>query len=103
MKMIIGARTHVAVAPSGRCPASRPGATALDQIAKHGGRVQNFSGNAELAFDTNGSATLHPVGTDIAFANLTYRLTKDDNPHRITLQAAHPTTKRNSVRHLVSI
>ena len=65
-------------------------ATSLEQVVNQGGRVQNFSGSAELEFDANGNATLHPVDSDIAFANLTYVLVKDDDPHRITLQAAHP-------------
>jgi hypothetical protein len=64
-------------------------ATTLDQVAKQGGKVTNFAGTAELEFDADGHATLRPVGTDIAFANLTYRLVKDDDPHHITLQAAH--------------
>jgi hypothetical protein len=63
--------------------------TTLDQVATQGGKVTNFAGTAELEFDGTGNATLRPVGTDIAFANLTYRFVKDDDPHRITLQAAH--------------
>jgi hypothetical protein len=74
-------------APSPNCDTV---ATSLDQVAKQGGRVQNFPGNAELEFDSNGNATLSPVGMDVAFANLTYRVVNDDDPHRITLQAAHP-------------
>jgi hypothetical protein len=65
-------------------------ATSIEQVVNQGGRVQNFSGSTELEFDANGNATLHPVDSDIAFANLTYTLAKDDDPHRITLQAAHP-------------
>jgi hypothetical protein len=64
-------------------------ATSLDQLARQGGKVTNFANTAELDFDGNGNATLQPVGTDIAFANLTYSLVKDDSPQRITLQAAH--------------
>jgi hypothetical protein len=64
-------------------------ATTLDQVVTHGGKVTNFAGTAELDFDGGGNATLRPVGADIAFANLTYRLSNDDDPHRITLQAAH--------------
>jgi hypothetical protein len=71
-------------------PDCQVAATTLDQVAKQGGRVTNFAGTAQLEFDASGHATLRPVGTDIPFANLTYRLIKDDTPPRITLQAAHP-------------
>jgi hypothetical protein len=70
-------------------PDCQTAATTLDQVAKQGGKVTNFAGTAELDFDGNGNATLRPVDTDIAFANLTYRFATDDDPHKITLQAAH--------------
>jgi hypothetical protein len=65
-------------------------ATSLDQVAKHGGRVKNFSGSAELELDADGRAELRPTGMEVAFANLTYQLSHDGDPARITLQAAHP-------------
>jgi hypothetical protein len=65
-------------------------ATSLDQVAKHGGRVKNFSGSAELELGADGRAELRPAGMDVAFANLTYQLSHDGDPARITLQAAHP-------------
>jgi hypothetical protein len=64
-------------------------ATNLDMAAKQGGQLTNFSGTARLELDPNGHATLRPVDTEIAFANLTYRIINGDGPPRITLQAAH--------------
>lgn len=65
-------------------------ATSLDQLARQGGRLDNFAGSAFLEFDSDGRATLNTTSVDIPLANLTYRVVTDDNPHLIRLQAAHP-------------
>jgi hypothetical protein len=73
--------------PVPRCDTA---ATSLDQVARQGGRVDNFSGSAFLVFDTDGRATLSTPSVGIPLANLTYRVVTDDDPHLIRLQAAHP-------------
>ena len=65
-------------------------ASSLDQVTKQGGQLKNFSGSAELELGPDGRAELRPAGMDVAFANLTYQLSHDGDPARITLQAAHP-------------
>lgn len=75
------------------CPTPTPNcdiaATSLDDLAKVGGQLQNMSGSVVLDLGTDGRAALRPPGVNIPMANLTYHVVKDDEPQRITLQAAH--------------
>lgn len=61
-------------------------ATSLE-AATQGGHLINLSGTARLDLDSDGHATLRPVGSDIAFATYTYRIIDAGGPKRLTLQA----------------
>jgi hypothetical protein len=70
--------------PSARCATLAPTLSAADT---QGGQFTNIAGTARLELDGDGHATLRPVETDIAYANLTYRLVNSDGPPRITFAA----------------
>jgi hypothetical protein len=72
--------------PSPQCQTP---ATSLAMADTQGGQFTNFAGTALLEFDGGGHATLRPVDSTIPFADLTYSITSNDGPPRITLRASN--------------